>query len=42
MLMSYVPCYVGPCHHGMTRPRVATGKEDLQVSRVAANILNKQ
>jgi hypothetical protein len=31
-----------PCHHGMARPQVADGGEDLQICRVAANILNKQ
>jgi hypothetical protein len=31
-----------PCYHGMTRPRVADAGNDLQIWRVAANILNKQ
>jgi hypothetical protein len=31
-----------PCHHGMTRSQVADGRDDLQIWRVAANILNKQ
>jgi hypothetical protein len=31
-----------PCHHGMARPQVAGGGDDLQVWKVAANILNKQ
>jgi hypothetical protein len=31
-----------PCHHGMARPQVADGGEDLQIWRVAVNILNKQ
>jgi hypothetical protein len=35
-------CYVGPCHHGMARPRVADGGDGLQIWRVAANVLNKQ
>jgi hypothetical protein len=33
---------VGPCHHGMTRPRVADGGDGLQIWRLAANIWNKQ
>jgi hypothetical protein len=28
-----------PCHHGMARPQVADGGNDLQIWRVAANIL---
>jgi len=36
------PCYVGPCHHGMSRPRVADEEDGLQIWRVAANILTKQ
>jgi hypothetical protein len=31
-----------PCHHGMARPRVADGRDGLQLWRLAANILNKQ
>jgi hypothetical protein len=31
-----------PCHHGMARPRVASGGDSLQIWRVAANILNDQ
>jgi hypothetical protein len=34
------PCYVGPCHHGMARPRIADGGYCLQIRSVAANILN--
>jgi len=34
-------CYVGPCHHDIARSRVAGGGDDLQIWRVAANILNK-
>jgi hypothetical protein len=30
------------CHHGMACPWVADGGEDLQIWRVAMNILNKQ
>ena len=30
----------GHCHHGVARPQVADG--DLQIWRVAANLLNKQ
>jgi hypothetical protein len=33
---------VGSFHHGMSHPRVADGGCDLQIWRVAANILNKQ
>jgi hypothetical protein len=29
-------------HHGMARPQVANGEDDLQIWRVAVNILNKQ
>jgi hypothetical protein len=29
------------CHHGMARPRVADGRDGLQLE-LAANILNKQ
>jgi hypothetical protein len=31
-----------PCHHSMAGPRVADGRDDLQLWRLAANILNKQ
>jgi hypothetical protein len=31
-----------PCHHGMARPQVPDGGDDLQFWRAAANILNKQ
>jgi hypothetical protein len=31
-----------PCHHGMTRPKVADVGDGLQIWRVAANILYKQ
>jgi hypothetical protein len=31
-----------PCHHSMTRPRVADGRDGLRHWRLAANILNKQ
>jgi hypothetical protein len=31
-----------PCHHGMARPQVADGGDELQIWRAAANILNKQ
>jgi hypothetical protein len=30
-----------PHHHGMVRPQVVHGGENLQISRVAENILNK-
>jgi hypothetical protein len=33
---------VGSCHHGMALPQVADEGDDLQIWRVAANILNKQ
>jgi len=36
------PCYANPCHHGMARPRLADGKDGIQIWRVAADILNKQ
>jgi hypothetical protein len=31
-----------PCHHIMASHQVADGAEDLQIRRVAENILNKQ
>jgi hypothetical protein len=31
-----------PCHHGMARPQVADGGDDLLIWRVVANLLNKQ
>jgi hypothetical protein len=30
------------CHHGMAHPKVADGRDGLQILRVAATILNKQ
>jgi hypothetical protein len=35
---------MGPCHHGMTCPRVTDGGGNLQIwgGAVAANILNKK
>jgi hypothetical protein len=30
------------CHHGIARPRVADGKDGLQIWRIYANILNNQ
>jgi len=33
---------VGPCHHGMARPRFADGGVSFKVWKVAVNILNKQ
>jgi hypothetical protein len=30
------------CRHGMARPRVANGEDNLKIWRTAANILNKQ
>jgi hypothetical protein len=33
---------VGPCHHNMARPRVASGGDGFQKRRVAANIFNRQ
>jgi hypothetical protein len=33
---------LGPCHHGMTCPRVADEGDGLQIWTVAANIWNKQ
>jgi hypothetical protein len=35
------PCFVGPCHHSKACPRVADGRDGLQVWRVAPFILNK-
>jgi hypothetical protein len=37
-----LPCYVGPCHHGMAHLWVAHEEDCLQICRVAANILIKQ
>jgi hypothetical protein len=31
-----------PCDHTMVRPQVADGGDDLQILRIAVNILNKQ
>jgi hypothetical protein len=31
-----------PFHHGKARPQVTDGGNDLQIWRIAANILNKQ
>jgi hypothetical protein len=31
-----------PCHHGMTRSRVADGRDGVQLWKLATNILNKQ
>jgi hypothetical protein len=36
------PCYVGPFHHGMERPRVLYGGDGLQLWRVDVNVLNRQ
>jgi len=33
---------VGPCHQCTVHSRVADGEDDLQIWRVAANILNNQ
>jgi hypothetical protein len=43
-LTGLILCHVKwvPCHHGMASPQVSDGGEDLQIRRVAANILNKQ
>jgi hypothetical protein len=38
----HLPCYVGACHHGMARPRVADGGDGLQLWEVDAKVLNKQ
>jgi hypothetical protein len=35
-------CYVGPCHHGMARSRVADGGDGLHIWKVTASTLNKQ
>jgi hypothetical protein len=37
-----LPCFVGPCHHGMAGHRAADGGDGLQIRRVAASVLNKQ
>jgi len=34
------PYYVGPCHHGTARPRLADGGDGLQIWRVPMNILS--
>jgi hypothetical protein len=31
-----------PCHHGRARPRVADGREGLQIWKVAANVLCRE
>jgi hypothetical protein len=33
---------VSPCHHSMARPRLADGRDGLQLWSLAVNILNKQ
>jgi hypothetical protein len=33
---------VGPCHHVKARPRVADGRDGIQIWRVAVNIWNKE
>jgi len=33
---------VGHRHHGLARPRVVDKEDDLQMWRVAVNVLNKQ
>jgi hypothetical protein len=35
-------CYVGPCHHGVARPRFWDGGDGLQMWTVAVNIFSKQ
>jgi hypothetical protein len=37
-----MPCYVGPCHHGMAHPQIMVGGDSLQIWKVAVNVLNKQ
>jgi hypothetical protein len=37
-----MPCYVGPCHHGMAIPRVEDGGDGIQTRRAAVNVFNKQ
>jgi hypothetical protein len=41
-MIDFVSYCVGPCHHGMERPRDADGGDALQVWKVAASIWNKQ
>jgi hypothetical protein len=36
------PCFVGPCYNGMACSWVVDGEDNLQIWRVAVNILNKQ
>jgi hypothetical protein len=33
---------VGPCHHGIMRPRIVDGGDGFQIWRTVANITNKQ
>jgi hypothetical protein len=33
---------VGPCHHSMLQPLAVDGEYNLQISKVVANIFNKQ
>jgi len=39
---SYFPCHVDPCHQGMAHPRVADGRDVLQMWRVARNLMNSR
>jgi hypothetical protein len=41
LVKNFNSCEVGPCQHGMARPRVVGGEEALHVWRVTANILTK-
>jgi hypothetical protein len=35
-------CYVGPCHHGMARPRFVDRGDCFHLWRLAATVLNRQ
>jgi hypothetical protein len=41
LVVSHCQSYVGPCHHGIARPRVAYRGQVLETWKVSANILNK-
>jgi hypothetical protein len=38
----FMPCYMGPCHHGLTRHQITDGGDGLRMWKAARNILNKQ
>jgi len=41
-MLNFRPWYVGPYHRGMGRPRVADGRDGLEIWKVAMNIAINQ